>query len=81
MASKVGSKVLLLIFLVFFATFYTNQAAQTSHSNQLLLRKLGWKLSDLEHYKERSHGANIQLRAAPAGPDDIHHFANAPLPL
>ncbi|KAK9051284.1 hypothetical protein SSX86_027911 [Deinandra increscens subsp. villosa] len=54
------------------------QAMHNGHSEQLLLRKLGFKVSDLEYYKRRSLGV-IPGRVVPGGPDDHHHFAQSPL--
>ncbi|KAL7607540.1 hypothetical protein Lser_V15G15497 [Lactuca serriola] len=81
MANSIISKVLLVIFIIFVvfcATSYANQEVQTGNSSQLLLRKLGLKVSDLEYYKRRSLEANPK-RLAPGGPDGQHHFSEAPL--
>lgn len=77
MAVTMRSKGLLFIFIIFFVFFITsdaNQVVQNNASNQLLLRKLGMKVSDLEYYKRRSLGV-IPGRLAPGGPDGQHHFA------
>ncbi|KAJ0837462.1 hypothetical protein HanRHA438_Chr16g0778441 [Helianthus annuus] len=81
MAKSVRSKVLLLICIIFFflcVTSNANEAMHNDNSSQLLIRKLGLKVSDLEYYKRRSLGANPD-RVAPGGPDGQHHFANSPL--
>ncbi|GJW52249.1 proline-rich protein 2-like protein [Tanacetum coccineum] len=55
----------------------SDQAMQNDDSSQLLLRKLGMKVSDLEYYKRRSLDANPR-RVAPGGPDGQHHYAASP---
>lgn len=80
MAIVVRSKRLLIISIIVFLmciTSYANEAMPNDNSSQLLLRKLGLKVSDLEYYKRRSLGANTD-RVAPGGPDGQHHFAASP---
>ncbi|KAI3719742.1 hypothetical protein L6452_20646 [Arctium lappa] len=52
---------LLLVFIIFFV-FCVNsnatQAVQNGDPSQLLLRKLGFKVSELEYYKRRSLNVN-----------------------
>ncbi|KAL8268686.1 hypothetical protein R6Q59_002484 [Mikania micrantha] len=81
MANSIRSKGLLLISIIFFVFCITSNANEVMHndySSQLLLRKLGLKVSDLEYYKRRSLGAD-PARVAPGGPDGQHHFAESPL--
>ncbi|GJX68929.1 proline-rich protein 2-like protein [Tanacetum coccineum] len=75
--SSKGLFLIIIIFLVFSITSNASQAIQNDDSSQLLLRKLGMKVSDLEYYKRRSLDANPG-RVAPGGPDGQHHFASSP---
>ncbi|GKD50511.1 proline-rich protein 2-like protein [Tanacetum coccineum] len=79
MANTFSSKglFLIIIFLVFCITSNASQAMRNGDSSQLLLRKLGMKVSDLEYYKRRSLDANPG-RVAPGGPDGQHHYAASP---
>nr|GEU44613.1 hypothetical protein [Tanacetum cinerariifolium] len=81
MANTFSSKGLFLIIIIFLIFSITSnasdQAMQNDYSSQLLLRKLGMKVSDLEYYKRRSLDVNPG-RVAPGGPDGQHHFASSP---
>ncbi|KAI3796386.1 hypothetical protein L1987_39056 [Smallanthus sonchifolius] len=71
MANIVTSNGLLLISVIFFVFCFTSnaygQAMNSDYSSQLLVRKLGLKVSDLEYYKRRSVGVNPS-RLVPGGP-------------
>ncbi|KAI3796389.1 hypothetical protein L1987_39059 [Smallanthus sonchifolius] len=70
-ANIVTSNGLLLISVIFFVFCFTSnaygQAMNSDYSSQLLVRKLGLKVSDLEYYKRRSVGVNPS-RLVPGGP-------------
>ncbi|KAL8229849.1 hypothetical protein R6Q57_014749 [Mikania cordata] len=72
MAITIGSKWMLLLLLLF--TCDANQILQNEDSSHLLMRKLRFKVSDLDYYKRRSLGVNAD-RVAPGGPAGQHHFA------
>ncbi|KAL8268684.1 hypothetical protein R6Q59_002482 [Mikania micrantha] len=81
MENTVGSKGWLLIFLIFFVFCVNsdaNQAIQNGSSSQLLLRKLGMKVSDLEYYKREAFDVNPS-RKVPGGPSsEGNHFVKSP---
>ncbi|GKC55198.1 CLAVATA3/ESR (CLE)-related protein 6 [Tanacetum coccineum] len=78
MASFISSKGLLLMFIIYFVfciTSNANHVVRDGDSKQLLLRKLGLKMSDFEYYEKKALGMNPR-RVAPGGPDDQHHSVN-----
>ena len=80
MAHTISSKGLLLMFIIYFVFCITSDANHVMHngdSKQLLVRKLGLKMSDFEYYERKLVGMKPK-RAAPAGPDKQHHSIKSP---
>ncbi|KAI3796392.1 hypothetical protein L1987_39062 [Smallanthus sonchifolius] len=73
MANIVTSNGLLLISVIFFLFYFTSNAygnaMNSDYSSQLLLRKVGLKVSELKYYKRRSVGVNPS-RLVPGGPSN-----------